>query len=77
MTALSTPDGWRQLAYGFGKRWNFPHFVASVDGKHVAIRKPPLSGSLYKNYKGFFSILLLAIVDSDYSLSGAMLAVSC
>ncbi|XP_048755473.2 uncharacterized protein LOC125666342 [Ostrea edulis] len=66
MTAPSTPDGWRQLSDGFYWRWNFPHCLAAIDGKHVAIRKPPLSGSLYYNYKGFFSIILLAIVDSDY-----------
>ncbi|XP_072171472.1 uncharacterized protein [Diadema setosum] len=67
MTAPSTPDGWKQLAGGFYKRWNFPHCVAAIDGKHVPIRKPPLSGSLCCNYKGFFSIILLAIiVDSDY-----------
>ncbi|XP_072171959.1 uncharacterized protein [Diadema setosum] len=54
MTAPSTPDGWKQLAGGgFYKRWNFPHCVAAIDGKHVTIRKPPLSGSLCCNYKGF------------------------
>ena len=32
----------------------------------VAIRCPPNSGSLFHNYKGFFSVLLMAVVDADY-----------
>jgi hypothetical protein len=38
-----------------------------VDGKHVRIKIPTGSGSLFYNYKHFFSILLLALVDANYS----------
>lgn len=40
--------------------------MGAVDGKHVQIKKPHKSGSYYYNYKKFFSVVLLAVVNSNY-----------
>ncbi|XP_033752818.1 uncharacterized protein LOC117336159 [Pecten maximus] len=68
MAVPTSPEEWRVIADGFRTKWNFPHTLGALDGKHVAVRCPPKSGSTYFNYKKFFSIVLLALVDADYKI---------
>lgn len=40
--------------------------LVTLNRKHVAIRKPAKSGSLYHNYMGSISVVLMAHVVRDF-----------
>ncbi|KAL5020457.1 hypothetical protein ScPMuIL_003349 [Solemya velum] len=42
------------------------HCLGALDGKHVAIKKSTQTGTTYFNYKGFFFIVLMDLVNADY-----------
>ena len=62
----SSTAEWTHIANNFLDKWNFPHCIGALDGKHVHIKHPHNTGSAFYNYKGYFSIVLLALVDADY-----------
>ena len=62
----ATPDGWKEVADDIWKRWNFPHCLGGHRWEACSSETPEEVSSLFHNYKGFFPIFLLAIVDSDY-----------
>lgn len=63
-----TEEEWRIIAREFEQKWNFPHCLGAIDGKHVEIVPPSNSGSFYYNYKHRHSMVLLAIVNAKYRL---------
>lgn len=61
-----TVDMWQNIASDYEKRWQFYNCLGAVDGKHVTIRKPLLSGSSFFNYKQHFSTVLIGLADANY-----------
>jgi hypothetical protein len=62
----STQEEWKEIAHNFSDMWNFPNCLGAVDGKHVVLNQPSQSGSHFHNYKGTFSIVLMAVSDAEY-----------
>ena len=61
-------EEWCEVIEKVASRWNFPYTMGAIDGKHIVLKAPHNSGTVYHNYKGFFSIILLALVDAGYKL---------
>nr|XP_018910884.1 PREDICTED: uncharacterized protein LOC109039719 [Bemisia tabaci] len=61
----NTAEEWRIIAKEFEDCWGFPNCVGAMDGKHIGFRPLRKDAVLYYNYKGFHSIVLLALVDAQ------------
>ena len=71
VSPFSSPEDWKRISNDFCQIWNMPHCIGAIDGKHVCIRQPSHTGTLLHNYKGFVSMVLLAVCDARYSFSFA------
>ena len=61
-----TEEEWESVVDKTFYCWQFSNAVETMDGKHISLFHPKGSGSEYYNYKGFFSLLILPLVDYDY-----------
>ena len=66
METLKSINDWKLIAENFEATHNYPHCIGAIDGKHVRMRAPPNYGTYFYNYKGHFSLVLMAIVDANY-----------
>lgn len=66
MQTPSNPEEWEKIASGYKRIWQFDQCIGALDGKHIVLEAPENSGSTFFNYKGRHSIVLMALVDSNY-----------
>ena len=66
LTMPTNAEEWKGVSKVFAERWQFYNCLGALDGKHVRMKNPRNGGSLFFNYKGYFSLSLLGLVDGDY-----------
>lgn len=49
-----TTEHWASIAHGFEEKWQFPHCVGALAGKHITLKKPRKSRFSFLNYKQYF-----------------------
>ena len=65
----TTEEAFKSKILDMEEMWQFPSSWAAVDGCHIPIKCPPGGKNAckeYHNYKNFYSIVLMAFVDSHY-----------
>nr|CAH7754475.1 unnamed protein product [Callosobruchus chinensis] len=55
-----------RISEEYNRLWDFPNCIGALDGKHIRIKYPSHSGSMFFNYKHYFSIVLQGLVDDHY-----------
>ena len=51
---------------GFSDSFNFPQCAGAIDGTHIPVTPPALNHTDYYNRKGWYSVILQAVVDHRY-----------
>ena len=54
-----------EIAERFYQQCDFPNGIDAIDGKYIVLEQPFNSGSLYRNYKGEGSIILLTMIGPE------------
>jgi len=65
---IKFPDGdeRKEVVEGFKSTWGMIQCVGSIDGYHIPVMPPASNHTDYYNRKGWYSIILQAIVDHKY-----------
>ena len=53
----------KEIVEGFETYCGFPQAAGTIDGSHIPILRPDESASDYNIHKGYYSIIMQAMVD--------------
>ena len=60
---------WKEISDQYMETWNMPHVIGALDSKHIALDYPKGSVTQEYNYKGFYSLFLLAIYGAKFNFT--------
>ena len=66
MKVPPSQEEWFSILASIEQNWNSSYCIASINGKNIQIEFPKIIGTYYCCYKDIYSIVLLAICDSNY-----------
>ena len=55
-----------EVVDGFKNKWGFIQCVGAIDRSHIPVSPPALNHTDYYNRKGWYSIIIQAVVDHRY-----------
>lgn len=55
-----------EVVDGFKTKWGMIQCAGAIDGSHISVLPPALQHTDYYNRKGYYSILIQAVVDDNY-----------
>ena len=55
-----------EVIQGFEDKWQMVQSVGALDGCHIPVKPPALNHTDYYNRKGWYSVILQAVVDHNY-----------
>lgn len=67
-TYIQFPQGAElsEVVEGFKNKWGMIQCAGSIDGCHIPVTPPALNHTDYYNRKGWYSVLVQAVVDHNY-----------
>ena len=66
---IKFPNAGEQLQHlvnGFMKKCSVPQCAGAIDGSHIPVKPPIQNHTDYYNHKGWYSVIIQAVVDSEY-----------
>ena len=67
-----TGESLRNVVDGFKLKWQMIQCAGAIDGCHIPVKPPALNHTDYYNRKGWYSIVLQAVVDHGYLFTDIM-----